>query len=92
MNLAIHNLLQDKLRFVLSVTGVALAVMLILFLLGVRQGMLERSAWLNGTRRRFQQAHRAPEPSLGPQVRPHSIRPYIRETRFKTTTWAESPG
>ena len=43
MNLAIHNLLQDKLRFVLSVTGVALAVMLILFLLGLRQGMF-RSA------------------------------------------------
>jgi len=43
VNLAIHNLLQDKLRFVLSVTGVALAVMLILFLLGLRQGMF-RSA------------------------------------------------
>lgn len=39
MNLAIHNLLQDKLRFALSVTGVALAVMLILFLLGLREGM-----------------------------------------------------
>jgi hypothetical protein len=39
VNLAIHNLLQDKLRFALSVTGVALAVMLILFLLGLREGM-----------------------------------------------------
>jgi putative ABC transport system permease protein len=45
VNLAIHNLLQDKLRFVLSVTGVALAVMLILFLLGLREGMF-RSAVL----------------------------------------------
>jgi putative ABC transport system permease protein len=35
--------LQDKLRFLLSVTGVALAVMLILFLLGLRAGMF-RSA------------------------------------------------
>lgn len=43
MNLAIRNLLQDKLRFALSVTGVALAVMLILFLLGLREGMF-RSA------------------------------------------------
>lgn len=43
MNLAIHNLLQDKLRFALSVTGVALAVMLILFLLGLREGLF-RSA------------------------------------------------
>ena len=45
MNLAIHNLLQDKLRFALSVTGVALAVMLILFLLGLREGLF-RSAVL----------------------------------------------
>jgi putative ABC transport system permease protein len=45
MNLAVHNLLQDKLRFVLSVTGIALAVMLILFLLGLRAGMF-RSAVL----------------------------------------------
>jgi putative ABC transport system permease protein len=45
MNLAVHNLFQDKLRFVLSVTGVALAVMLILFLLGLRAGMF-RSAVL----------------------------------------------
>jgi putative ABC transport system permease protein len=45
MNLAVHNLLQDKLRFALSVTGVALAVMLILFLLGLRSGMF-RSAVL----------------------------------------------
>lgn len=43
MNLAIHNLLQDKLRFLLSVVGVALAVMLILFLLGLREGLF-RSA------------------------------------------------
>lgn len=43
MNLAAHNLLQDKLRFLLSVAGVALAVMLILFLLGLREGVL-RSA------------------------------------------------
>lgn len=43
MNLGIHNLLQDKLRFALSVTGVALAVMLILFLLGLREGLF-RSA------------------------------------------------
>jgi putative ABC transport system permease protein len=45
VNLAMHNLLQDKLRFALSVTGVALAVMLILFLLGLRAGMF-RSAVL----------------------------------------------
>ncbi len=43
MNLAIHNLLQDKLRFVLSVSGVALAVMLILFLLGLREGMFRNA-------------------------------------------------
>jgi putative ABC transport system permease protein len=43
MNLAVHNLFQDKLRFVLSVTGVALAVMLILFLLGIRAGMFQRA-------------------------------------------------
>ena len=41
MNLAIHNLLQDKLRFVLSATGVALAVMLILLLLGLREGTFQ---------------------------------------------------
>ena len=41
--LALQNLLQDKLRFALSVVGVALAVMLILFLLGLRAGIL-RSA------------------------------------------------
>lgn len=38
MYLALHNLLQDKLRFALSVIGVALSVMLILFLLGLRTG------------------------------------------------------
>lgn len=41
--LALRNLLQDKMRFALSVVGVALAVMLILFLLGLRAGLL-RSA------------------------------------------------
>jgi putative ABC transport system permease protein len=43
MHLALSNLLQDKFRLVLSVVGVALAVMLILFLLGLRAGMF-RSA------------------------------------------------
>jgi putative ABC transport system permease protein len=43
MSLALHNLTQDKLRLALSVTGVALAVMLILFLLGLRAGVF-RSA------------------------------------------------
>lgn len=43
MNLAIHNLLQDKLRFLLSVAGVALAVMLILFLLGLREGVFQNA-------------------------------------------------
>jgi putative ABC transport system permease protein len=43
MNLALHNLFQDKLRFLLSATGVALAVMLILFLLGLREGMLRNA-------------------------------------------------
>jgi hypothetical protein len=41
--LALQNLLQDTLRFALSVVGVALAVMLILFLLGLRAGIF-RSA------------------------------------------------
>jgi putative ABC transport system permease protein len=39
MKLALQNLLQDKVRFALSVIGIALAVMLILFLLGLRAGM-----------------------------------------------------
>lgn len=39
MYLALRNLLQDKLRLILSVLGVALAVMLILFLLGLRAGI-----------------------------------------------------
>src|SRR3990170_7586048 len=43
LNLALSNLFQDKLRFALSVIGIALAVMLILFLLGLRQGVF-RSA------------------------------------------------
>lgn len=37
--LAVQNLLQDKVRFTLSVVGIALPVMLILFLLGLRQGV-----------------------------------------------------
>ena len=41
--LALQNLLQDTLRLALSVIGVALAVMLILFLLGLRAGIF-RSA------------------------------------------------
>jgi len=41
--LAIGNLLQDRLRFALSVVGVGLSLMLILFLLGLRAGAL-RSA------------------------------------------------
>jgi putative ABC transport system permease protein len=43
MNLALSNLFQDKLRFLLSVIGIALAVMLILFLLGLRQGVLRNA-------------------------------------------------
>src|SRR3990172_7685809 len=43
LNLALSNLFQDKLRFALSVIGIALAVMLILFLLGLRAGVF-RSA------------------------------------------------
>lgn len=39
MSLALRNLSQDKTRFVLSVLGVALAVMLILFLFGLRAGL-----------------------------------------------------
>ena len=39
--LALQNLFQDKLRLVLSVVGIALAVMLILFILGFRAGVLE---------------------------------------------------
>ncbi len=41
--LAVRNLLQDRLRFSLSVVGVGLSLMLILFLLGLRAGAL-RSA------------------------------------------------
>jgi len=41
--LALRNLLQDRLRFVLSVVAVGLSLMLILFLLGLRAGAL-RSA------------------------------------------------
>src|SRR3990170_3473966 len=43
MKLALQNLLQDKVRFALCVIGIALAVMLILFLLGLRAGVF-RSA------------------------------------------------
>jgi putative ABC transport system permease protein len=43
MQLALNNLLQDKLRFALSIIGIALAVMLILFLLGLRQGVFKSS-------------------------------------------------
>lgn len=39
MFLALRNLTQDKVRLLLSVVGVALAVMLILFLLGLRTGL-----------------------------------------------------
>jgi putative ABC transport system permease protein len=42
-HLALRNLLQDRVRFVLSVVGVGLSLMLILFLLGLRAGAL-RSA------------------------------------------------
>ncbi len=41
--LALQNLLQDTMRLVLSVIGIALALMLILFLLGLRAGVF-RSA------------------------------------------------
>lgn len=41
MRLGLLNLLQDRLRFVLSIVGIALAVMLILFLLGLRSGIHE---------------------------------------------------
>ncbi len=37
-HLALRNLLQDRVRFILSVVAVALALMLILFLLGLRAG------------------------------------------------------
>ena len=39
MELAYRNLIQDKLRFFLSVSGVVLAVMLILLLNGFLQGI-----------------------------------------------------
>ncbi len=41
--LAVRNLLQDRLRFALSVVGIAFAVMLILFVLGLRQGVVKSS-------------------------------------------------
>lgn len=43
VRLAFRNLLQDRLRFALSVVGVGLSLMLILFLIGLRAGAL-RSA------------------------------------------------
>ena len=50
MYLARRNLLQDKLRFALSVTGVALAVMLILLLNGILSGMYQQiSAFYENT-------------------------------------------
>ncbi len=42
--LAVRNLVQDKTRLALSVLGVALAVMLILFLLGLREGVYQGAA------------------------------------------------
>ena len=48
--LALQNLLQDRLRLVLSVVGIALAVMLILFLLGLRAGIFDSAkAYLANT-------------------------------------------
>ena len=48
MSLARRNLFQDKLRFALSIAGVALAVMLILILSGFLSGMFEQiAAYLN---------------------------------------------
>jgi putative ABC transport system permease protein len=44
MRLALQNLFQDRLRLALSVLGVALAVMLILLLLGLRAGALNGAA------------------------------------------------
>lgn len=41
--LALRNLLQDRLRFALSVVGVGLSLMLILLLLGLRAGALRSS-------------------------------------------------
>ncbi len=50
MRLGLQNLLQDRLRFALSVVGIALSVMLILFLLGLRQGFLDGvTAYLSHT-------------------------------------------
>lgn len=42
--LALRNLVQDKTRLALSVLGVALAMMLILFLLGLREGVYQGAA------------------------------------------------
>ena len=42
--LALQNLLQDMLRLALSVLGIALALMLILFLLGLRSGIFRSAA------------------------------------------------
>lgn len=43
-SLALRNLAQERLRFALSVAGVGLALMLVLFLLGLREGALSRSS------------------------------------------------
>jgi len=40
LSLALRNLGQDRLRFALSVVGVGLALMLVLFLMGLREGAL----------------------------------------------------
>ncbi len=40
MMLALRNLLQDRLRLALSIAGMSLAIMLILFLLGLRRGLM----------------------------------------------------
>jgi len=48
VSLAVRNLFQDKLRFALSIAGVALAVMLILILNGFLSGMFAQiAAYLN---------------------------------------------
>ena len=44
MYLALRNLLQDRTRLALSMLGVALAVMLILFLMGLRAGVYQGAA------------------------------------------------
>jgi putative ABC transport system permease protein len=43
LRLALRNLLQDRLRFGLTVVGVAVSIMLMLFLVGLRTGVLRSS-------------------------------------------------